>query len=235
MVLLVLPQSCFWAIHTVVPESSSITMNSRARVIPAIPSAERFLVSQDAEERDSESSGGGQGSGAGVKRATCLHIPVSLFSFLPHVFQRYSPPPRTNSITTAAPRMPRRGAALVSACASVSLTQREWRMLRQERTWGIHCQGEIEREQVDRSKGPGSEAEGGGAWHVHSINQALSSFFIPGLLRWTRHGNLEGRTKKIPRSASQRDCSIIKVYILYTGLRGGPLRESNAQRDFRKE
>ena len=106
MVLLVLPQSCFCAKHTVEPESSSTTMNSRARVIPAIPSAEGFLVYQDAKERDSESSEGGQGSGEGGRRATCLHIPVSLFFFLPHVFQRYSPPPRINSIAMTAPRMP---------------------------------------------------------------------------------------------------------------------------------
>ena len=181
---------------------------------------------------------GGQGSGTEGIRATCLHISDSLFFFLPHVFQRYSPPPRINSITMTAPRMPRSRAALVSACRPVSLTQREWRMLRQERTWDIHCQGEIEREQVDRSKGPGSassEAEEGGAWQVHSINQVLSSCLVPGILRWTRHGHLEGRTEKIPRSASQRDCSAIEVYILYTGLWGGPLRKSNAQRDFRKE
>ena len=208
MVLLVLPQSCFCAKHTVEPESSSITMNSRARVIPAIPSAEGFLVYQDAKERDSESSEGGQGSGEGGRRATCLHIPVSLFFFLPHVFQRYSPPLRINSMTMTAPRMPLRGTALVSLCEPVSL-----RLLR----------GDIE--QVERSKDLVHKLSGR-TWH--SLKQVLSCCLMPETLRWTRCGHPRGRLRRYqPKSASQRNCSAAELYTLYTGLSGDLLRQSN--------
>ena len=96
------------------------------------------------QERDPGPSGEKHVSGTRGRSATCLHIAVSVFFFIPHVFQRYSPPPRINSVTITAPMMPYKGTALVSQCEPISLTQREWRMLRQERTWDTRCWGEIE-------------------------------------------------------------------------------------------
>ena len=36
-----------------------------------------------------------------------------------------------------------------------------------------------------------------------------------------------GKTEKMPKSASQRNCSAAELYILYTGLSGDLLRQSN--------
>lgn len=55
------------------------------------------------------------------------HLPVagSIFYFLTHMRQRYSPTPRTSRTITAAPRRPRSGVSMVFPLESASLTKRE--------------------------------------------------------------------------------------------------------------
>ena len=116
---------------------------------------------------------------------------------LPHVFQRYSPPPRINSMTRTAPRMPRRGTALVSWCKPVFLTQREWRMLRQERTWDTYCWGEIAGGEVE---GPGSEAE----WEDMAFTQAGPELLLDARdTEMNKMWSPTGKTEKIPAKVCQ--------------------------------
>ena len=168
------------------------------------------------QERGPEPSGKKQVSGTRGRSATCLHIAVSVFFFIPHVFQRYSPPPRINSVTITAPMMPHKGTALVSQCEPVSLTQREWRMLRQVRTWDTRCWGEIE-----------SRWRGQRTWFRswvggHGIHSSRSWAAI---LKWARRGHPRGRLRRYkPKSAGQRNCSAAELYTLYTGLSGDLLK-----------
>ena len=186
-------------------------------------SAEGFPVQQNARERNPGSSGKRQVSGTRARSATCLHIPVSEFFFLPHVFQRYSPPLRINSMTMTAPRMPLRGTALVSLCEPVSLTERMKNDKTRENLRYLLLRGDIE--QVERSKDLVHKLSGR-TWH--SLKQVLSCCLMPETLRWTRCGHPRGRLRRYqPKSASQRNCSAAELYTLYTGLSGDLLRQSN--------
>ena len=99
----------------------------------------------------------GRGGMWGQKEKWNLPLSVSIFLFFPRVFQRNSPSPVINSITTTAFMTHGRGSALTCPCESVFLTQREWRKLRKDTTCNTHCQGEICREEMAKSEGKRKE------------------------------------------------------------------------------
>ena len=154
-------------------------------------------MQQNARERNPGSSGKRQVSGTRARSATCLCIPVSEFFFLPHVFQRYSPPPRINSMTMTAPRMPCRGTALVSLCEPVSLTERMKNDKIRENLRYPLLRGDIE--QVERSKDLVHKLSGR-TWH--SLKQVLSCCLMPET-EMNKMWSPMGKTEKIPAKVCQ--------------------------------
>ena len=173
-------------------------------------SGEGFPVQQNARERNLGSSGKRQVSGTRARSATCFHIPVSEFFFLPHIFQSYSPPPRINSMTMTAPRMPHGGAALVSWCKPVSLTERMKNDKTRENLRYSLLRGD--REQVERSKVLVQKLNGR-TWH--SLKQVLSCCLMPETLRWTRCAHPWGRLRRC-QSLPARETAVQQSFILCT-------------------
>lgn len=96
------------------------------------------------------------------------HLPVagSIFYFLTHMRQRYSPTPRTSRTITAAPRRPRSGVSMVFPLESASLTKREESSHRR-----IHIPAAKGRERAERSKGSSCVFTSPGSSCTHSGQQ----------------------------------------------------------------
>lgn len=187
-------QSGAW-ISVLKPVPSSMVMTPMPWSHTPAPLQVQSLSSKSEEERVSVE----ERSYLRMKEKCNLPLPVSvLLSFL-YIFQKYSPVPRKNSITTTAHRMPSRDHNALFLWTCFPHTENgEWL---EDRILNNHCHSEIETQGEVWSPGP----------EVEECSRFIHNW-----------------TEKIPKSRSQRHWSSMEVYILYACLQGGPSRGGDA-------
>ena len=90
------------------------------------------LLQGEISEQQSEEKGVSVEERSYLRRKKKCNLPllVSMFLSLLYIFQKHSQVPRKNSTTTMVHRMPPRESAIICLCEPVSLTQREWRIVK---------------------------------------------------------------------------------------------------------
>ena len=135
MVPLVLLQCFSWVthIHRVEIESQSQKPVPSSMVMTPLPlSHPPALLQGEISEQQSEEKGVSVEERSYLRRKKKCNLPllVSMFLSLLYIFQKHSQVPRKNSTTTMVHRMPPRESAIICLCEPVSLTQREWRIVK---------------------------------------------------------------------------------------------------------
>ena len=134
MVPLVLLQCCFWVTHIQsgawISVSKTCTQfhgyDPSSIITPTSPFAGGNLWAAKWRKRVSVE----ERSYLRRKKKWNLPLPVSMFLSLLYIFQTHSPVPRKYSTSTVIHRMTPKGPEMVCSCEPVSLTQREWRMVK---------------------------------------------------------------------------------------------------------
>lgn len=125
---------CFsWVTHRVEIESQSQKPVPSSMVMTLKPLAHPpALLQGDISEQQSEEKRVSVEERSYLRRKKKCNLPllVSMFLSLLYIFQKHSQVPRKNSTTTMVHRMPPRESAIVCLCEPVSLTQREWRIVK---------------------------------------------------------------------------------------------------------